>query len=278
MSKIARDKLLEVLKSKLIKDGRMTVPRHSGGLEIQEYVKSAEFQFKDLKARLMRDEEKDMIRQFMLDNFYNSAPVPKALRLRQTLDKFPYLNDELDLMMNSGVCQLTLEAKTDKFAGATINTAWKVDYDYDSFPVDPVDWLNTAAEIAHKQNDPDYARVVWRDYQIQLVYHLIQGVAQKRKCKYIMYGGMGFSHPQYRDRGIIPVMLDVSNQKLVPNGCLFTFMGTFPGFYRVMTKALPSTFQLLADIPYSELCLRHNEDGTRVFEGIPDGLILMGSA
>ena len=41
--------------------------------------------------------------------------------------------------------------------------------------MDGTEYLNVAAEIAHEEtNDPLMRIVIWRDYQFQLIYHLLQ--------------------------------------------------------------------------------------------------------
>ena len=44
---------------------------------------------------MLKPENRDSARQFMLKNFYKIALIPKSIQLAETLDEFPYLNDEL---------------------------------------------------------------------------------------------------------------------------------------------------------------------------------------
>ena len=55
----------------------------------------------------MKPEEKIKVKDFMLDNFYSNAIVPSAIKLRDTWPKFDYLNDEMDLMLDSPACVVT---------------------------------------------------------------------------------------------------------------------------------------------------------------------------
>jgi hypothetical protein len=49
---------------------------------------------------MMKPEERDFVRDYMLKKFYNFAPIPKALGLAKSVDKYPLLNDELGLTSN----------------------------------------------------------------------------------------------------------------------------------------------------------------------------------
>jgi hypothetical protein len=44
---------------------------------------------------MLERENRESARDFMLKNFYKIAVIPKSVQLAETLDKFPYLNDEL---------------------------------------------------------------------------------------------------------------------------------------------------------------------------------------
>ncbi len=81
-----------------------------------------------------------------------------------------------DMMVDSEVCTVTEDPASKQVVGATINTAWGVDYKYEYFDVDPLAWMNIAAEIAEQEcnDDPTLATVIWRDYHFQLIYHIVQ--------------------------------------------------------------------------------------------------------
>ena len=150
----------------------MTVPRpeidRSLSLKVSHENKGVLF-------RSMLASEKEIVKKFMLNHFYTIASVPKALRLKDTLPAFNYLEDELKLMLDSPVCMVSIDEATNEVIAAIINTVWKVDDSFDYFQVDPVNYLNLAAEIAHEEtNDPLLRIVIWRDYQFQLIYHLLQ--------------------------------------------------------------------------------------------------------
>ena len=159
----------------------MTVPRHELGKNI---FLDISIDHKGAQLRSMLQSEKEDVRKFMLDNFYEDASVPKALRLKETSPKFEFLEDELNLMLDSPACIVSIDSSTNKIVSALINTVWQVDNDFDAFKVDSIEYLNLAAVIAHEVTDDPLMRIViWRDYQFQLIYHLLQVKTSKLQNK-----------------------------------------------------------------------------------------------
>ena len=88
-------------------------------------------------------------------------------------------------MLDSPACIVSVDSSTNKIVSAIINTVWQVDNDFDAFKVDGIEYLNLAAVIAHEvTNDPLMRIVIWRDYQFQLIYHLLQVKTSKQKFIY----------------------------------------------------------------------------------------------
>jgi hypothetical protein len=76
---------------------------------------------------------------------------------------------------------------------------WNVDKCYDSFPVDPLEWLNIAGKLANKQSSDDVeAYTRWRDYQYQLIYHLCQTEGKKMGKDKILYVSNACMEENYR--------------------------------------------------------------------------------
>ena len=120
------------------------------------------------------------------------------------------------------------ENSTDRLLSSQINTIWNVDPDPDQLTlttVHPTLWLNVAAEIAHEEtSDPFYRTVIWRDYHFQLIHHLVQSHARKLLCHRVMYGGMGFTEPELRNKGGIAMFLSGGEAWSRENNSIFTFM------------------------------------------------------
>ena len=261
--------LKSLLRSRISKDGRMSVPNH----KLQGILPRFELEKDGLVLRLILPREKEKVRQLILNNFYENAPIPKALKLRQTWPKFAFLEDELNLMMDSGASFVSVDLKSGKDAkiiGANVNTLWKVDENHEAFQVDPLLWLNTAQEIALEEtNDILYQTVIWRDFQYQLIYHLCQTSAIQSNEKFILYGGLGYTEPHVRNRGLVSffrkAMIDYSKS---PLQIAPMFVGTIPGFREATERKFPDSFEILADVAYKTINLK-------AFQKLNDGMILM---
>ncbi len=75
----------------IIKNGQMTVPRW----DIKGYFPKPKMSFKGLTLRGMEREERDFVKQFMINYFYKEAPVPEAIGLHDTLKKHDFLHQEI---------------------------------------------------------------------------------------------------------------------------------------------------------------------------------------
>ena len=87
---------------------------------------------------------------------------------------------------------------------------------------------------------------------------------------------MGYIKPEYRDSGNTAAFLAGGQQWAASNKTAFTFMGTYPGFRKMMGRVLPDMFTNVAYIPYQDINLRI-PSLQRNFEGIREGMVLMGS-
>lgn len=259
--------LKSILEKRICQNGRLSVPNE----KIQDTIFTQGPKLNKISFYQMQKSNKDQVKNFMRDHFYTSALVPNSIQLRDTWPAFPYLEDELDLMLDSNTSYISCD-ENGQLMGAILNTLWTFDPDYDTFEVDPVDWLNVAWDLAKQSSqDPLYRVVIWRDFQFQLIYHIVQVKASKSGASVILYGGMGYQKPEARAQGFIPVFLSAGNDwaKSQPDA-LFTFMGTFPGFQKLMQKNVPGMFETIAYMPYNKLEFQ-------AFESLKDGMIIMSS-
>ena len=169
-----------LISEKICLKGRMTVPRPDFA---KIDVPKVDSEMNGLLAQTISPHEKDFVKNFMMENFYTNAIVPKALNLRSTWPKFEYLSDELDLMLDSKASFALIDQSKDEIIGATINTVWPVDYDAEFLdPVDPVEFLNSAADIVVKETDDQLLQIVlWRNLLFELIY-LISHVSCSVLC------------------------------------------------------------------------------------------------
>ena len=73
----------------------MTIPK----VPVRGFFPKQRLPFKGVVIRTMEPREKIVVRDFMLKNFYTSAPVPAAIRLGETWPSYKYLEDELGIML-----------------------------------------------------------------------------------------------------------------------------------------------------------------------------------
>ena len=232
----------------------------------------------DTLLRMMKPEEKCQVKDLIRENFYSNALVPKALKLRDTWPNFEYLENELDLMLDSPANVIITNLK-EELIGAVVNTIWLVDPEYEAFPVDPLEWLNVSGEIAQETTkDPLYRAVIWRNYQFMLIYHMTQSLAQKQGLPYYLYGGMGFTQPEYRDRGGTLIFMSFCHQWAKSENSLFFNTGTYPGFMKMIDKKLPGMFRQLAYMPYDHLGFQLYDNAKPAFSDLTDGMVLMVSS
>ena len=88
-----------MISGKLCTNGRMTVP--SEKLRADSSPWDVKYVNHKVVTRNMMPSEKDKVKKFMLKYFYQEASVPKALRLTETHPTYEYLEDELNLMLES---------------------------------------------------------------------------------------------------------------------------------------------------------------------------------
>ena len=113
---------------------------------------------------------------YMKKNFVTSAPVTKALGFDKLVNTSEVVDrqitKEYELLLTSGVSVLV--EKEDKLVGVGASTFWAQDDNYEVVEdVSMLEWHNTAAEIATEVED-EMPEIVWREYQWQYTYNLIQ--------------------------------------------------------------------------------------------------------
>jgi len=284
-AEITKQALKTYLKGKICQNGRMTVPQCSVLTDAADAAANASIETVEVPNATLKvvttKQDKDKVKRFMLDKFYTSAPIPNAIKLKDTWQKYPYLDDELDLMLDSKASIGIYENSTNRLLASQINTIWNVDPDPAELPLtDPTLWLNVAAEIAQEEtSDPFYRTVIWRDYHFQLIYHLVQGHARKLLCDQVMYAGMGFTEPELRKKGASGIAMFLSGglEWSRQNNSIITFMTTVPKFHEKTQKSLSGMFDTLAIIPYKDLNFKPRQDDKNVFGNIDGAMVLMAS-
>ncbi len=90
---------------------------------------------------------------------------------------------------------------------------------------------------------------------IHQIFFLLQGIAQQRKPKYILYSGMGYTLQEFRMTGVTPYMIDKFADWLKSQNCQYSFMAS--AIYCLISRTQSKIINFLAgNIP--QVC-RHHE-------------------
>ncbi len=151
------------------------------------------------RIEFARPEQRRQVRDYMIETFYEVAPLPRAIGLTASLQIDNYLEREVDNMFDCGLSQIYTHKGTGEWVGAGVQAAWTPDPDYDVFPTTSLDWLNVAARVAADVSpDPRRRTVIWRDLHWQLIYHYGQKLARELGKDVIVYAGASHVEPKFR--------------------------------------------------------------------------------
>ncbi len=146
------------------------------------------------------EETRSVAREYMLENFFKEAVVPKALMLSGADD---VVRKEFDMYLGSGSSIVARAEGSDEILGCYLTVCWPVDKDYDVVKGVSVDqWLRAAARVAMAQSSRR-PEPVWRDLQYQCIYNVGQERAATHDCGFVMYYGMGHVQPEIRATGVV---------------------------------------------------------------------------
>ena len=71
------------------------------------------------------------------------------------------------MMLNSGVSLIMRDIQSKEIASVSLNTLWPVDPNHDFKQIDPLEWLNVAAEVAQEDFEHhDDVICAWRFLQV----------------------------------------------------------------------------------------------------------------
>ncbi len=190
-----------------LRPGHLTIPHAKAPLPAQyDRIHETEGGFKYRVQELDDGDDAVRLKRFMIEHFYPQAPVPTAINLLQGHPRYPYLDEELDMFLNSGM-NISIKDAADELIGGHLNACWERDDDYDAFEVSPVDWLNAGDEIATDASDGDRRLhgIIWRDYWFQLTYHVAQLYMKRREKRWALYNNCNYVLPHLRGHKISAV-------------------------------------------------------------------------
>jgi len=248
--------------------GKILLPRKKPSEKLFENVKvgNSSYEVNQISPRNIAGAT-----NLMLDIFYNTAPVPSCLGLYKDSIMTPFLRDELDIFLSSGVSIAFQDpSKDDKVFGAGFSFYFEDD-DEDKPDVKAEDWHNTAAEYISKTVKPgEEISHLWRNYQLLHLQHYCQKVIRQEKASFGIHKSQLALEEAYRGGskdGAIPQMFEKMSRQIWDKNGVITTVSNFPAFSRFLENQFAGHIRLVDQVPYRNLKLR-GQNGELVFESL----------
>ena len=108
------------------------------------------------------------------------------------------------MLLQSGSSKLFRDAKTAEIIAVNMSCLWRVDKQYETFPVDLLDWYNASYDVAMEESNSDHGiATLARDFHYQLLYHLYQTEAQRQGKEVIFHSGAMFVREDFRGGAMV---------------------------------------------------------------------------
>jgi len=211
-------------------------------------------------------------KNLMLEIFYKKAPVPSCLELYKNQTLTPFLEDEIDIFLNSGVSIAFQDlSKGRKVFGAGFSFYFEDDEE-DRPELRAEDWHNSAADhIEDTIGSHEERSHIWRNYQLIHLKHYCQKIVREEKADFGVHMSQLALEEPYRGggilHGIIPDMFKKMSQQIWEKNGIITTVSNFPAFSRFLETHFVGHIKLIDKVPYKNLKLRQ-ENGKLVFESL----------
>ena len=214
------------------------------------------------------EEDKKRVFDYTLNNFYTSALIPSKLDLKNTLSEYPYLKQEIDMFIDSGLSRMITDEKGSIIAAALF-AVWKADKNYPVFDVTMKDWLNTGNDIATEFGRSDIHRIViWRHYQILYMHHIGQCLARAQNKPWIVYPSLGYVNPEHRRANIVKDHMYSLHYGFQKSDISVSYtVGTYRNYFNYAKKHAGDSVRFMDRAKYADLRLIM-EDGRNLLEGL----------
>lgn len=193
---------------------------------------------KDVPKSLQLHQE---YKEFMWNNFYPAAPIPRALQMvshRAQLEDL--VEKEMALYLYSGLSLEFRSTPEQELQGLLLCCQWSRNHQYFPLHAKALDWHNAAAELATEMM-PHLPQKYWRDLQFQHLYDACQSAMVKYGTNHVLWFGMFVLNQQVRGQklGFLanPVLIRDSHKE----DCLFGTQSNFPGFDRQVSTIFPGS-------------------------------------
>ena len=220
-----------------------------------------------IKAPLIKNEDREVVFDYMVPTFYSQAPIPKTLQLSRNCSLTrKYLREELDMFLNGGISFSLLDSKSNILKGVALLAPWKRDEGYDIIDCSTKDWHNAAAEIAHEKSE-SVRHLIWRNLQFQHIYNLGQQVLTTSRKPFVIYIAIYYLDKDMRSADIsLRTLTDYFQAEECRNCSLIVqinIKATEKIAYQVMRNPI-----LIDEVNYADEKLILNENEGRAFKAI----------
>ena len=239
-------------------DGKIQLPRSRTNILNNFDICEGKYQCR----RVDQDKEvQSKVKDFVVDNFYSTAPVPLALELFKDRKVTAYLEDEINEWFHTGVSFGIFHG--DKIIGTSFNFLVEkptkaADY------VSAKEWHNCAAELVTKQShhNPLHA---WRHYQLLHWQHFTKHLTDAQDAVFGLHLGTGCLEREYRGKDNITFHIARHFlTKVQDQGGVIGDVITFPASEIFLRGKFPDNAKLVDSVMYKDLNLTIN--GKRIFK------------
>ena len=212
--------------------------------------------------RMDQDNEvQSKVKEFVLDNFYATAPVPVALELFKERKVTTYLEDEINQWFHTGVSFGIFHG--DKIIGTSFNFLVEKPTETPDY-VSAREWHNYAAELVTTQShhNPLHA---WRHYQLLHWQHFAKQITDAEDALFGLHMGTGCVEKEYRGKNNI--IFDITRHfftKVQDQGGVISDVVTFPAGEIFLRDTYANNAKLVDSVMYKDLNLTIN--GKRIFK------------
>ncbi len=202
--------------------------------------------------------------------------------MTQLIKSYPehdYLDQEIEMLLNSGLTVTYKSAKDDSLIGVGLIAYWKVNPNYKTFRVSGMKWLNTAAKVARDFGKTDTEIIViYRDLTYQWIYHVAQCEMQRLGKSGSIYCASGFLNPELRFSHItietVALTSNMMHKASLENDAVCLYLGTYKGFMQSMNLIMAYNYAVLDIVEYGNLDYRLS-NGVNLMQGQTGSMIFL---
>jgi len=239
-------------------EGKIQLPRTRASILNNFDICGGKYQCR----RVDQDKEvQSKVKEFVVDNFYATAPVPVALELFKERKLTAYLEDEINQWFHTGVSFGVFHG--DRIIGTAFNFLVEKPSETPDY-LSAKEWHNCAAELATTQSHHNPLHV-WRHYQLLHMQHFAKQITAAEDALFGLHIGSGCLEKEYRGKDNI--LFHITRHfltEVLEQGGVISDLITFPAAEILLRDAFPDHAKQVDTVMYKDLDL--NINGKRIFK------------